>query len=216
MLARMRGGKLSNCQKAASADRPSIRSCHALDTVRRSRARTGWPALTVDQSAEPMEGCRMPRCGVSPRASAGLSRDAAAPVPHWPAACGASRPGPRLKAVTHPWLGDQISRPAGFRFELAPKLGHEYPQVARIGVVRRPSQIGQQSARPHEPARFTHERRQQMPLGRREMDALAVGPGGGGGREVDRDVSELDTALRRPQAPLGELLRAPGLAAPAC
>ena len=40
MLARMSGGKLSNCQKAASADRPSIRSCHALDTVRRSRART--------------------------------------------------------------------------------------------------------------------------------------------------------------------------------
>ena len=101
-----------------------------------------------------------------------------------------------LKAVAHPWLGDQISRPAGLRFELAPQLRHEYPQVARIGVVRRSSQVGQQSARPHEPARLTHERRQQMPLGRREMNAFAVGAGGGGGREVDRDVSQLDRCCR--------------------
>ena len=89
-------------------------------------------------------------------------------------------------------VGDQIPRPAGFRFKLAPQLRHEYPQVAGIGVIRRSAQVGQQRARCHEPARLKHESRQQVPLGRREVNTLAVRANRGGGREVDGDVSELD------------------------
>ena len=93
-----------------------------------------------------------------------------------------------------PGLGDEVARPARLGLELAPHLRHEHAQVVRLVVVLGTPHLLQQLALGDELAAVAHEHLDEVPLGRREADlvAVAVHPLG---REVDGEVRGLDERL---------------------
>ena len=79
----------------------------------------------------------------------------------------------------------------GLGLELAADLGHEDPQVVGLVVVLRPPHLLEELALGDEPARVAHEHLDEVPLGGREPDLLAVARDALG-REVDGEVGRLD------------------------